>query len=120
MDEKEKVFSSELEFVRYGEHVCIGYKGHGLIGEIYYPLLLGKKGESKDDTYKRQGEEADKRAKFIVRACNNHYKLIETLKKLSQLEVKGHSLLSRLQFSDEGRALLEQITETLTQAKGTL
>ena len=57
-----------------------------------------------------------------VTLVNDHYledltkqrdKLHAALTALSTLEVKGHALMDRLQFSDEGRALAEQINEAL-------
>lgn len=44
--------------------------------------------------------------------------LLEALIELSSLEVKGHSLLDRLQFSTEGRTLSDKITKAIAKAKG--
>lgn len=44
--------------------------------------------------------------------------LLAALKALSSLEVRGHALIDRLQFSDEGRALASQITKAIAKATG--
>ncbi len=44
--------------------------------------------------------------------------LLETLKEFSALEVRGHALIDRLQFSEEGRALAQKITAALSRAEG--
>jgi hypothetical protein len=44
--------------------------------------------------------------------------LLDALESLAHLEVKGHSLIDRLQFSDEGRALSDKITRAIAKAKG--
>lgn len=44
--------------------------------------------------------------------------LLEALESLAHLEVKGHALIDRLQFSDEGRALSDKITRAIAKAKG--
>lgn len=46
--------------------------------------------------------------------------LLEALVDLSQLEVKGHSILDRLQFSETGRALAAKVTAAIMKAKGEL
>ncbi|MDY3551445.1 hypothetical protein R5W24_000521 [Gemmata sp. JC717] len=43
-------------------------------------------------------------------------KLLAALTALSGLEVKGHSLLARLQFTAEGRELAAQISEAIAEA----
>lgn len=45
-------------------------------------------------------------------------KLLEALEAFSILEVKGHALIDRLQFSEEGRALSAKITAAIAEAKG--
>jgi hypothetical protein len=44
--------------------------------------------------------------------------LLDALESLSHLEIKGHALIDRLQFSDEGRALSDKITRAIAKAKG--
>jgi hypothetical protein len=44
--------------------------------------------------------------------------LLDALESLVHLEVKGHALIDRLQFSDEGRALSEKIVRAIAKAKG--
>ena len=44
--------------------------------------------------------------------------LLEALKALSGLEVKGHALIDRLQFSETGRALAGKIAEAIAKAEG--
>lgn len=44
--------------------------------------------------------------------------LLEALEALANLEVKGHTLVDRLQFSSEGRALSDKITTALAKARG--
>ncbi len=43
--------------------------------------------------------------------------LLEALEALAGLEVKGHALLDRLQFSESGRALSAQITAAIAKAR---
>jgi hypothetical protein len=45
-------------------------------------------------------------------------KLLEALEALSSLQVKGHALIDRLQFSEEGRALAVKIAAAIAEAKG--
>lgn len=45
-------------------------------------------------------------------------KLLKALEALSGLEVKGHPLLARLQFSEEGRALAAMIAAAIAKATG--
>jgi hypothetical protein len=42
--------------------------------------------------------------------------LLAALRALMALDVKGHSLANRLQFSDEGRALLDQCYAAISRA----
>ena len=44
--------------------------------------------------------------------------LLDALESLAHLQVKGHALIDRLQFSDEGRALSDKITRAIAKAKG--
>lgn len=44
--------------------------------------------------------------------------LLEALLALSNLQVKGHALIDRLQFSIEGRAVLEKVNSALRAARG--
>lgn len=44
--------------------------------------------------------------------------LLEALFELATLEVKGHSLIDRLQFSTEGRELRNKITNAILKATG--
>ena len=44
--------------------------------------------------------------------------LLDALESLAHLQVKGHALIHRLQFSDEGRALSDKITRAIAKAKG--
>jgi hypothetical protein len=44
--------------------------------------------------------------------------LLEVLKEFAALEVKGHALIDRLQFSDVGRELASKITAAITKAEG--
>ena len=44
--------------------------------------------------------------------------LLEALKALSGLEVKGHALIDRLQFSETGRTLAKKIVEAIAKAEG--
>ena len=44
--------------------------------------------------------------------------LLDALESLAHLQVKGHALIDRLQFSDEGRALSDKITHAIAKAKG--
>lgn len=55
----------------------------------------------------------DNAAKKIERLETDNRKLRELLAELSGLEVRGHSLLDRLQFSDKGRALRGKIETAL-------
>lgn len=44
--------------------------------------------------------------------------LYDALVALSNLQIKGHSLIHRLQFSDEGRELSEKINSAIRRARG--
>lgn len=44
--------------------------------------------------------------------------LLEALEALSSLQVRGHALIDRLQFSDEGRELSKKICAAIAKAKG--
>lgn len=44
--------------------------------------------------------------------------LFNALVALSNLQVKGHALIDRLQFSAEGRAVLEKVNNALQSARG--
>jgi hypothetical protein len=44
--------------------------------------------------------------------------LYHALKEFSALEVKGHALIDRLQFSEEGRALAQKITAAINKTEG--
>lgn len=46
------------------------------------------------------------------------FELFEALIDLVSLEIKGHTLMSRLEFSSEGRALAEKITRAIAKATG--
>jgi hypothetical protein len=46
--------------------------------------------------------------------------LLESLQAVLAMDVKGHSLLDRLQFSTEGRALSEKCMGAIAKAKGEL
>ena len=59
----------------------------------------------------------DDDAKFIVKACNAHDALVEALQALMRLDVKGHQLQDRLQFSDAGRDLLKKCDIALKLAR---
>jgi hypothetical protein len=43
--------------------------------------------------------------------------LLDALRALMALDVKGHALADRLQFSDSGRALLDQCCAAIEKAK---
>lgn len=44
--------------------------------------------------------------------------LLEALEELANLEVKGHSIIDRLQFTNAGRALSDKILNAIIKAKG--
>lgn len=44
--------------------------------------------------------------------------LLHALNTLMRMDVKGHELQDRLQFSDTGRAILEQCQNAINKAKG--
>jgi hypothetical protein len=58
------------------------------------------------------GEALDKDAALIAAAPD----LLAALRALMALEVKGHALADRLQFSDAGRALLNQCRAAIARA----
>lgn len=66
----------------------------------------------------RTNSENKANAEFIVRACNAHYQLLEALKALCGMQVKGHDLIDRLQFSQEGRIVLDKIEAAIAKAEG--
>ncbi len=43
--------------------------------------------------------------------------LLDALESLASLEVKGHAIIDRLQFSSSGRALAEKITAAIAKAR---
>ena len=45
-------------------------------------------------------------------------KLLDALESLLYMEVKGHALADRLQFSDAGREILTKCLDAIKQAKG--
>lgn len=45
-------------------------------------------------------------------------KLLDALESLLYMEVKGHALADRLQFSDAGREILTKCLGAIKQAKG--
>lgn len=53
-------------------------------------------------------------ARFIAAA----HALLEALKELSGMEVKGHALIERLQFSEKGRVLATKINNAIALAEG--
>jgi hypothetical protein len=57
-------------------------------------------------------------AAFIVQACNSHDALVAALETLIRMQVKGHDLIDRMQFSDEGRAISAQVLGALARARG--
>lgn len=54
----------------------------------------------------------------IVRRWNCHVGLVEALEAILAMEIKGHSLLSRLQFSTPGRELAAKACEAMAKATG--
>lgn len=57
-------------------------------------------------------------AAFIVSACNAHDAMVQAIESLLSMDIKGHTLAERLQFSDSGRALLEKANSALKLARG--
>ena len=46
--------------------------------------------------------------------------LLEALELLINMEVKGHALIDRMQFSDKGRAISDKVRAAIAKARGNL
>ena len=57
-------------------------------------------------------------AAYIVQCVNSHDALVAALETLIRMQVKGHDLIDRMQFSDEGRAISAQVLGALARARG--
>ena len=44
--------------------------------------------------------------------------LLDALETLAQMDVKGHQLQDRLQFTDKGRAILKKVRDAIAKARG--
>ena len=44
--------------------------------------------------------------------------LLDALETLAQMDVKGHQLQDRLQFTDEGRVILKKVRDAISKARG--
>jgi hypothetical protein len=67
---------------------------------------------SVDALWKRDAQQAEANARLIAAAPD----LLAALRALMALDVKGHALADRLQFSDAGRALLNQCRAAIARA----
>jgi hypothetical protein len=56
--------------------------------------------------------------RFLTVTESASRELLEALQSLAALEVKGHALISRLQFSDTGRALAAKVDAAIAKATG--